>query len=130
MRSMDVMRPGESSSLRVITSQCFIFALFKTHCDRFLGHACPCRAASASCRRHATVGAWPCCRASRQGGQHCSLATSTHSKLVESSEMLRGMSRRTSTAQRLSLQTSWLRKLTDVHAGSELAACKTLASTL
>ena len=59
MRSMDVMRPGESTSLGVITSQCFIFALFKTHRDRFLGHACPCRAASASCRRHARVGPGP-----------------------------------------------------------------------
>ena len=104
MRSMDVMRPGESTSLGVITSQCFIFALFKTHRDRFRGHARPCSAASASRRRHARVGAWPCCRASRAGGQHCSLATSTHSKLVESSEWLRGMSRRTSTAQRLTSQ--------------------------
>ena len=66
MRSMDVMRPGESTSLGVITSQCFIFALFKTHRDRFRGHARPCSAASASRRRHARVGAWPCCRAPAQ----------------------------------------------------------------
>ena len=34
---MYVMRPGESSSLRVITSQCFMIALFKTHRAGSLG---------------------------------------------------------------------------------------------